>query len=182
MTLNSGRMHLRGWSVLFLASNVALIPYQPGFSRDFPIYYFIIISYIYLINRYLQVNFLVPSRRHKFDPYLKNLHLIHNYLHHTDQFTISACFQSFWSALFSAVSSPISTTMHYSPRLSQHIVRTTPRKLLSWELCLTSGWHWMSVTSPFFSFLTCLRRLTMWTMTSSLPDWIKHLPNAAAVV
>ena len=98
---------------------MALIPYQPGFSRDFPIYYFLI-SYIYLINRYLQVNFLVPSRRHKFDPYLKNLHLIHNYLHHTDQFPISACFQSFWSALFSAVSSPISTTMHYSPRLSQH--------------------------------------------------------------
>ena len=110
--------------------NVALFPYQPGFSRDFPIYYFLI-SFIYLINRYLQVNFLVPSRRHRFDPYLKKLHLTHNYLHHTDQFPISACFQSFRSALSSAVSSPISTAMHYSPRLSQHIVRTTPRKLLS---------------------------------------------------
>ena len=112
-------MNSRGWSVFFLASNVTLVPHQPGFSRDFPIYY-LLISYIYLINRYLQVNFLVPSisKRHRFDPYLKNLHLIHNYLHHTDQFPISACFQSFWSALFSAVSSPIWTAMHYSPRLS----------------------------------------------------------------
>ena len=104
-------------SVLCVASNVALIPYQPGFSRD--IYYFLIlISYIYLINRYLQVNFLVPLRSHRFDPYLKNLHLTRNYLRHRDQFPISTCFQSFWSALFSAVSSPISTTMHYLPRQS----------------------------------------------------------------
>ena len=36
----------------------------------------------------------------------------------------------------------------------------------------------MLVTSPFFSFLTCLRRLTLWTMISSLPDWIKHLQFA----
>ena len=36
----------------------------------------------------------------------------------------------------------------------------------------------MLVTSPFFSFLTCLRRLTLWTMTFSLPDWIKHLQFA----
>ena len=103
---------------------MALIPRQPGFSRAFPIYYFLI-SYIYLINRYLQVNFLVPLRRHRFDPYLKNLHLIHNYLRHTDQIPISACFQSFWSALFSAVSSPISTTMHYFPRQSAYRLHHT---------------------------------------------------------
>ena len=75
-------------------------------------------------------NTVVLLRKHRFDQYLKNLHLIHNYLRHTDQFPISSCFQSFWSALFSAVSSP-TTTMHYFQRHSQHIVRTTPRKLLS---------------------------------------------------
>ena len=58
---------------------MASIPYQPGFSRDFPIYYFLI-SYIYLINRYLQVHFLIPSRRQRFNPCLKNLHLTHTFI------------------------------------------------------------------------------------------------------
>ena len=162
--------------LIFLSSNVALIPYQPGFSRDIPIYYFLI-SYIYLINRYLQVNFLVPLRRHMFDPYLKI------YTWPTTTFIIQTNFQS--QRAFKAYGAPCSQPSPHPPqqqcttsRDSQHIVLTTPRKLLSWELCLTSGWHWLLVTSPSFCFLTCLWRLILWTMTSSLPDWIKHLQFA----
>ena len=150
---------------------------QPGFSRDFPIYYFLI-SYIYFINRYLLGQFSRSFKEAQVRPILKKSTLDPQL---PSSYRPISNFSVLSKLLKRLVLSHLLThlnKMHYFPRHSQHIVRTTPRKLMSWEMCLTSGWHWMLVTSPFFCFLTCLRRLTLWTMTSSLPDWIKHLQFA----
>ena len=87
---------------------------------------------VHLFNKSLSSGQFPRSfREAQVRPILKKSTLDPQLTSSTDQFPISACFQSFWSAFFSAVSSSTSTKMHYFPRHSQHVFRTTPQKLLS---------------------------------------------------